>query len=96
MSQQEDFPQSKEKEYPYPHNIIVKILGQLTEHTEHFVLGFKLNGESKVYTVTDDHYASLGMIPTILEDVQCDLESVRVEEELKKEFDKIRKLFEDS
>ena len=84
-----------QKEAPYPHNIIIKILGELTEHTEHFVLGFTHDGESKVYAVTDNHYASLGMLPNIQQQIHDDLEVSRMEEQMLQEIDSIRKFFKD-
>ena len=81
------------QELPYPHNIITKILGELTEHTEHFVLGFTIDGESKVYAVTDNHYASIGMLPNIQQQILDDLEVSKMEEEMIKEMKSIRKFF---
>jgi len=87
---------SDEGNIPYPHNILVKIFEHLSEHTEYFVVGFKLNDESNIFTVTNDHYASIGMIPTMLKDVKEDLEVLKVEENMMKELDSIRKFLEGS
>ena len=91
-----DLSSTDNENLPYPHNILVKLFEHLSEHTEYFVLGFKLNGESNIFTVTNDHYASLGMIPTMLKDVKGDLEVLKVEENMMKEIESIRKFLEDS